>query len=96
MIRSAAMSEPTPEDQAAAVKAALFGGRKIEAIKIYRAQRNVGLFEAKTAVEQLEAELRQSMPGSFTAARAKGCGVTMLMVALLVAALCVMQGMNRA
>src|SRR5690349_17103825 len=54
------MAEETPEDQAAAVKRALFAGNKIEAIKLYREQMKVGLAESKAAVEALEAELRQS------------------------------------
>lgn len=81
------VTKQTPEHQAAALQTALFAGRKIEAIRIYRGQRKVGLAEAKAAVEQLEAELRQSSPGSFTAAPAKGCGVTMVMAVVIVAAL---------
>jgi hypothetical protein len=77
------MSEPTPEDQAAAIQAALFAGSKIEAIKLYRDQTKVGLAEAKAAVEKLEAELRQTTPGSFTAAPAKGCGAVILVAATL-------------
>jgi len=41
-----------------AIKAELRAGRKIEAIKIYREYFNVGLAEAKTAVEQTETNLQ--------------------------------------
>jgi uncharacterized protein (DUF2342 family) len=78
------MHEANPEDQASALKQALFAGRKIEAIKLYREQTNVGLAEAKAAVEALEAELRQSMPGSFSKPSSKGgCGTTAVLVLAL-------------
>jgi hypothetical protein len=79
------MSEPNPEDQATAIKKALFAGEKIQAIKLYREQTKEGLAEAKAAVEKLEAELRQTQPGSFTAPPAKGCGAV-IVVATIVAA----------
>lgn len=49
------------------VKEALFEGRKIEAIRLYREHARVGLAEAKRAVEELERQLRVSEPGRFKA-----------------------------
>ena len=79
------MDKPQPEDQADRVKTALFEGRKIEAIKLYREQTGVGLKEAKDAMDHLEAQLRASSPQSFKHTQAKGCSVGILAVAPLVA-----------
>ncbi|MHA3771613.1 hypothetical protein ACXR0O_08760 [Verrucomicrobiota bacterium sgz303538] len=73
------MSTPTPEDHANAIKEALFAGNKIQAIKLYRAQVNVGLAEAKNAVEKIEADLRASSPERFTSVpQGKGCFAVIL------------------
>ncbi len=67
-------NQPDPEAQAQRIKEALFAGNKIEAIKLYRQQTNVGLAEAKAAVEKLEVELRASSPESFQQRQpGKGC-----------------------
>jgi ribosomal protein L7/L12 len=64
------------------IKAAIFKGNKIEAIKICRQVSGLGLAEAKTVVDTIEAELRKNNPGKF-AAPAKGClGVLVLFVAV--------------
>ncbi len=76
------MSNSDPIDQAERIKEALFQGRKIEAIKLYRQQTGMGLKESKDAVERLEAELRASSPERFQATPKKGCGVSALMVLL--------------
>ena len=73
------MNPTNPEDQAEQIKSALFGGRKIEAIKLYREQTRASLSDAKDAVEKLEAELRVSSPDQFTSTPAKGC-VSVLMI----------------
>ena len=52
----------------------IFAGRKIEAIKIYREQMNVGLKDAKEAVEALSQELRLEFPEQFNASEKSGCG----------------------
>jgi hypothetical protein len=67
------MNNPNPEEQASQVKAALFAGNKIQAIKLYREQTGLGLAESKNAVEKLEAELRASSPGQFSKPPAAGC-----------------------
>ncbi|MEQ1851389.1 MAG: ribosomal protein L7/L12 [Chthoniobacteraceae bacterium] len=74
-----------PENQAGRIHDALFRGEKIEAIKLYREQTGVGLAEAKQAVEQVERELRASLPGRFTAPAGKGCSVSAGVFAVLVA-----------
>ena len=78
------MKKQIPESALAPIKEALFQGRKIEAIKLYREQTDEGLAEAKTAVEALEAELRKSSPNLFSAKPAgKGCmGVVMMVCAI--------------
>jgi hypothetical protein len=68
------MSAQIPDDQFSAIKKALFEGRKIEAIKLYRKSASIGLAEAKNAVDKLEQELRTSSPESFKSAPSgKGC-----------------------
>ena len=68
------MDKPIPEENLIPIKEAIFRGRKIEAIKLYRQTTEAGLAEAKTAVEKLEAELRSASPERFTAHGAnKGC-----------------------
>jgi Ribosomal protein L7/L12 C-terminal domain len=67
------MSTPIPQDRIQAINAAIFAGRKIEAIRLYRAATKIGLKEAKEFVEALEAQLRQESPELFTAPPAAGC-----------------------
>jgi ribosomal protein L7/L12 len=81
------MSTPDPEDQADRIKAALFAGRKIEAIKLYREQTGVGLAGAKAAIERLEEELRAATPASFANPPGKGCaGASAVLVGIVGAA----------
>ncbi len=54
---------PLPGSAPADIQAALFAGKKIEAIRLYREQHGVGLAEAKAAIDDLEAKLRAG-PGS--------------------------------
>ena len=49
------------------VNEALFAGRLIEAIKIYRTATGGGLKESKDFFEALDARLRSEMPAKFTA-----------------------------
>jgi hypothetical protein len=55
-----------PEESMAQIKEAIFQGRKIEAIRLYRECTGTGLGEAKPAVDRLEAELRAAEPDKFT------------------------------
>lgn len=59
------MGASIPEESMAQIKEALFQGRKIEAIRVYRECTGTGLGEAKPAVERLEAELRAAEPDKF-------------------------------
>lgn len=78
---------PLPEHQLAPIKEALFTGQKITAIKLYRGATNVGLAEAKDAVEKLEAELRTTSPEKFTAPPSgKGCVGVIVMCSVIVSA----------
>ncbi|MBL9195001.1 MAG: ribosomal protein L7/L12, partial [Opitutaceae bacterium] len=56
------MTTPLPEEKLAALRAFIFSGEKIAAIKLYREITGFGLKEAKEAVEALEASLRKESP----------------------------------
>ncbi len=73
--------------QSAAIEAELFAGRKIQAIKLYRDATRVGLAEAKSAVDAIEAQLRQSQPTSFRHAQSGtgGCVTKLLLLLILLA-----------
>ncbi|MDR3577426.1 MAG: ribosomal protein L7/L12 [Anaerolineaceae bacterium] len=62
-------------DQTALIQGLCAGGRKIEAIKLYRQITNVGLAEAKTAVESIAAGVQ---PSSAPVAKKKGFNLIML------------------
>jgi ribosomal protein L7/L12 len=75
---------PTASQSSAAINEAIFAGKKIEAIKLYREQTKVGLAEAKREVEEIEKQLRASVPGLFTTPPAgQGCLSAVAIVALL-------------
>jgi ribosomal protein L7/L12 len=69
------------------VKAALFNGEKIAAIKIYRDDTGASLTDAKNAVDKLEAEWRASEPEKFTVTLKKnrGCGICLVILVVGVA-----------
>ena len=60
-----------------AVKALLFKGQKIPAIKKYREETGLGLKEAKEAVEAIERGLREEHPDQFIKP-AGGCAPVVL------------------
>ena len=60
---------------------ALYGGRKIEAIKQLRELSGLGLKESKEIIERLESELRATHPERF-AARKKSSGCLLLLIVL--------------
>ncbi len=83
------MSSQIPEEQLKLVKDAIFNGRKLEAIKLYKEFTSAGLREAKIAVEELEEELRKYSPEKFSSAPgagAKGCRRTAVLICLFLAA----------
>ena len=61
-----ASSNPLTDEQVQQISAAIFAGRKIAAIKLYRQATNVGLKEGKDFIEALEIRLRQESPTAFT------------------------------
>ncbi len=78
------MSAGDPNPRLEEIKQALFAGRKIEAIKLYREAMNCQLIESKQAMDKLEAELRASSPERFAAPlRGKGCAGVLAAIALI-------------
>ena len=65
------------EEDTQKITDALLAGRKIEAIKIYRAATGLGLGEAKDFVDELMAELREQYPDKFKS-EAKGCAIVLI------------------
>jgi hypothetical protein len=59
------MNDPISEGDLREIRDAIFAGRKIEAIKLYRQYTRQGLKEAKDAVEDLEKKLRSESPERF-------------------------------
>jgi flagellar biosynthesis/type III secretory pathway ATPase len=68
-----AMIPSLPDDQVQQIMAAVFAGRKIEAIKIYRQGTKASLSDAVQFINALEARLRQESPEKFTVPPASGC-----------------------
>jgi hypothetical protein len=68
------------------LREALFAGRKIEAIKIYREAGGGGLKEAKEKVEALEIELRKTNPAAFRNSGTKTGCLGVLVISILLAA----------
>ena len=81
-----------PEDRRAAILEAIYGARKIEAIKLVREATGCGLKEAKEFVEKLSAELYAKEPAKFTAAPTgkSGCVSVLMVVAVIVTAAAVL------
>jgi hypothetical protein len=77
---------PLPDDQLKLLSDALLQGRKIEAIKIYREATRLGLKEAKDAIEETEASLREKFPEKFAAVpKGKGCGGAAVLMGIVFA-----------
>ena len=75
------------EQQRQAINEEIFAGRKISAIKLYREATNLGLKEAKDAVEEIKRDLRQREPNKFAKPAGKsGCMSVVAVLALLVSA----------
>jgi hypothetical protein len=71
-------------EQWTAVEAEIFAGRKIQAIKLYRAATNCDLKTAKDAVEERERQLRGTSPERFAAPQRSGCMGVLVLVACAV------------
>jgi hypothetical protein len=76
------MAEPLSDTARDHVEAAVFAGRKIEAIKAYREATGEGLKESKEAVEAMEVELRAAQAGRFSPTTSKGGCLPVLLLAL--------------
>lgn len=77
---------PPPADPLAPVRAAIFAGDKIQAIRLYRTGVNahVGLAEAKKLVEKATAELYAKQPEKFSQPPTKaGAGCSAVLAAIL-------------
>jgi ribosomal protein L7/L12 len=82
------MGEPTEESQRQWIQEALFAGRKIEAIKLFRELTGAELKEAKDFVDGLEARLRKEEPERFAKTTAGGgSGGALIAIVLGAAAL---------
>ena len=66
------MSGPISDGDLRDIRDAIFAGRKIEAIKLYRKYSGQGLREAKDAVEEIERKLRSESPERFLVDEPKG------------------------
>ncbi len=82
------MAHSLSDEQVQQISAAVFAGRKIEAIKNYRLATGTGLKESKDFIEALEIRLRQESPKKFTAPPGGvGCSRTAAMFLIGVSAL---------
>lgn len=75
------MSENPADETAEDIKEALYEGRKIEAIKIFREQTGADLADSKKFIEELADELYANEPEKFKAAPNQGgCSPVICMV----------------
>ncbi len=86
------MDSELSQEKIDAINQALFAGRFIEAIKIYRTCTGSGLKEAKDFIEALETRLRAEMPERFTApprvkveVSTRGCAAIAFLIAAAIA-----------
>ena len=76
-----------PEDRRQAILEAIYGSRKIEAIKRVREATGCGLKEAKEFVEKLGGELYEKEPQKFSSPpKSKSGCVGLMMVGMLILA----------
>lgn len=78
------MPKELDESQWAPIDAAIFDGRKIEAIKLHREVTNSGLAESKDAVERRESLLREKFPDRIKP-QGKGCMTAIALILVPVA-----------
>jgi ribosomal protein L7/L12 len=67
------MATQLTKEQIEAINDAVFAGRKIQAIRLYRAATRLGLKEAKEFIDALESRLREESPELFREPQAAGC-----------------------
>lgn len=76
------MGNPPADPQHERICEALFEGRKIDAIKLYRELSDTGLREAKEFIDTLEARLKRDQPERFKKPASPGGGCTGMLVLL--------------
>jgi len=75
------MSSEGPDNTKAEIIEAVFAGRKIEAIKLYREATGANLSQAKAFIEELTDDLREKSPERFkplSSGSSAGCGSSAL------------------
>ena len=82
------MPELSPETQDA-IHDAIFAGRKIDAIKIYRKATGTDLLEAKKFIEALQRRLHEEYPNKFQPPSKAGCS-GVLFVAIVLSTLAIL------
>jgi len=83
------MSEPLSQESVDEITDALFAGRKIDAIRIYREATGQGLYESKQFVDAIEVRLREQSPEKFSNPQGSGCVVWLLVAMLVIVAVAV-------
>jgi len=73
-----------PDETWAKIKLAIYEGRKIEAIKLYREATSLGLKESKDFIDKMEGEMRAKEPERFTQASQKSGCMAILVLGLLI------------
>jgi len=76
------MANPPADPQHERICEALFEGRKIEAIKLYREMAGGGLKEAKEFIDALEARLKREQPDRFKKPEPSSSGCTGILILL--------------
>jgi hypothetical protein len=78
------MSTELPQGVIEEIRAAIFAGKKIQAIKVYRTAANTGLKEAKEFIERLTERLYEESPDEFSSAPGGvGCAGVLLIGAVV-------------
>ncbi|MCA8996642.1 MAG: ribosomal protein L7/L12 [Planctomycetaceae bacterium] len=74
------MSESVTDKDQERIFEALYAGKKIEAIKIYRECTGKGLKDAKDFIDALHSRLRDETPEKFSESSGVGCGTGVLLL----------------
>ncbi|MCG8584406.1 MAG: ribosomal protein L7/L12 [Pirellulales bacterium] len=79
------MSNDLPDQIVDEIREAIFAGKKIEAIKLYREAADTGLKEAKEFIEKLTTRLYEESPDNFTKPPGgSGCAGVLVVVTLAI------------
>lgn len=77
------MPDEVSPEQNEAICQAIYAGRKIEAIKLYREATGKGLKESKEFIEAVTDRLREQSPEKFAAPQGGSCGATVLLLVVV-------------